>query len=335
MNNKKLAMAAVLAVAGLMGSSAMAAEWKHGMFPTDTLKPWQTGATLGYEYQYRDAEMGIVNSVGGIIRTYKKSEKTTINTLKMNTQLGLGYGLQLGVEFNAELAGSNEAQLSDGIVFSSTLSADKNKDFSGFYNPTFSLRWDLVKAFAEQPRDVAFVLEYGYKPKDWADSSISAGAILREHILDQPGEYGFDTHTVKAIGSANAGNSRHYLGYVGEFNGKYDGYANFWADSYPGGYEVGDTHSLVFGSEYAFTPSLSLGADFTYSMVRGRDGFVSGFEDADFGVKLAYKATEQLWIVPQVSLQRYGSRTYQEPMYLELTDSYYGVTTGVTLKAVF
>jgi len=335
MNNKKLAMAAVLAMVGLMGSSAMAAEWQHGMFPTDTLKPWQVGATLGYEYQYRDAEMDIVNTVGGGYRTYKKTEKTSMNTLMMNTQLGLGYGLQLGMEFNAELAGSNEAHLSDGISFDSTLTPNKNKDFSGFYNPTFSLRWDLVKAFADQPRDVAFVLEYGYKPKDWADSSIAANAILREHILDQPGEYGFDAHTIKAIGSAKVGSSRHYLGYVGEFNGKYDGYTNFWADGYPGGYEVGDTHSLVFGSEYAFSPSLSLGGDFTYSLIRGRDGFAGGFENADFNIKLAYKASNNLWIVPQVSLQRYGSRSYQEPMYLELSESYYGVTTGLSLKAVF
>ncbi|QOX80796.1 hypothetical protein FY034_17380 (plasmid) [Trichlorobacter lovleyi] len=319
-----------LLMSAACGASAFATETKWiGMFPTDTLDQWGLGASVAYEYKYQDTETALI-PISGVSATLK--ERNQFNSLRADIQAGLGYGLQVGADFGFEMAGRNKGSVTNGYTFVSTSTSEQSTSMCGFYNPTFSLRWDMVKALSEKPSAGALVLEYTYKPARWGSKHVSANYVNAAQLLDQHGEYGFDTHTAKAIGSLTFGASRAYLGYVGSFSGAYKGYFD---NTYPVGYPTGNIHSIVIGSERAFTPKFSMGADFKYSMVRARGGFGDGYGTFEGGLNASFKVAENLRLVPYFKSEVIGTRTYQDTGFIASTPTNYNIATGVALKAVF
>jgi hypothetical protein len=294
-------------VLSLFATTAIAGPNSQPICTADDLG--KTSLEIGYSYNF-------VNSNGQNEDGITDNRDTYQNNMFWELNVGIMKGLQ--AEYRQRLSESGHKS-----TWGTGWQTDQH--YTGFSNPEFGLRADIVKMMAGD-KPVSIVLAYAYTPAKMGSTNQRG---LDNWMYLQKGAYSFDTHTIDALFGWKTGAISSYLGYRLEKNGTANSRAIFTENFKPG-----DSHHLLFGMEAQTGKDLTVQADIDLRMVNDMTE-VGAFSDTMFNVTANYKLMKNIWLRPSVGFTRYGERNFCRSDSCLSIDEAYGFNGGMSVKVLF
>lgn len=294
---------AITALTGFMSvNPAAAAERSAAIFPTDVLNRLSGAVTAAYTFSSQDIDYTMTQL--GTTETLKR--EMTSNNLQWKAQLGLGYGLQVGLFQDIELAGRDKMSANGGSEVA---------NFSGGSNPAFEIAWNPMQVFSPK-NPLQALVSYTVKGK----------GLESKQIGDD-----FTQHSAKVFMSYNlaALKLRPYVGYEHTRNGeRYN-------------QDLGHINVIKAGVEYAAAKHLKLNLDYT-SYINAGFSFADPYTVNEFGVNAEYKVPMttvlDLYLVPSFSAAIMDDLKFKSDdpnVSSSRAGSSVGYSGGFAVKAVF
>lgn len=294
---------AITALAGLMSAqSVVAAEKSPAIFPTDVLNQFSGAITTTYTYTSHDMDYSRTRL--GVGETFKR--EMTSNNLQWKAQLGLGYGLQLGIYQDIELEGR------DKVIMNNDTNVYK---YTGGYNPTFAISWNPMQVLSPK-NPLQALVSYTVKGK----------GIESKQVRDD-----YTQHTARAVVSydLSALKLRPYIGYEHTQFGM--------SNNEP----IGHENVILAGAEYAATKHVKLNLEYA-AVFSGGQAYTDSYTTNNIGVNVEYKVplvtAFDLYLVPSFRASILDDLTFNVN---DPNISSYGTklsvayTGGFAVKAVF
>lgn len=300
-------MSKVLCTTGVLialsAPAAMAAEKNPAIFATDVLGAWSGAVSMRYEFSSADMDQKVFDGVTTDRYKYKLSEQVGA----LRADVGLGFGLQLGVQQRFML---------DGEVKNYYNGAYTGKDdYSGALNPEFELKWNPMQAFSPK-NPLQAVIGYRVKPTGMAKSEV------------------WDNYTENTVFAAASYdlkqyNLRPYLRYALTLNGHEEG-----------GIDLGNQNVVTLGAEYKIMDGLKTDLAYTYARNAAISEYDGGFSSNSISASVQYKIPGvpymDLYAVPYGQVSFNGSRDFEAPAgWSAKVESFTSYRVGAMIKAVF
>jgi hypothetical protein len=278
----------VLAAAAIFALADSAFAIDSYIFPTDVLPQSNFAVEAGYNFFHADRTD---NFPGGSFN-YDGIE----HSVNLNSQAGLGYGVQLGI--------SESAITSSRVTNTKYTTSPTTKfifDESGFENPTLSVKISPT-SMVNSTGPLAVAIQYAYTPGHWGSTHVTSGA---------------DSQAISVYGSLATGAFRNYIGWVGRFYGAPN-------------YRPGTVQTIALGTEYNYSKrlALTLDADLDYNSSSTFAGpyYVAG---GTFG--LQYAMAKNVFLNPYVGMH-YQEHNNSRGLTHEDT---FTQNAGVAIKVIF
>lgn len=305
MHRTRTTMISTTLALALLALPALAAETKSpATFATDILAPMSGAVTLSYSYSSDNPTTTITDGTD----THKRELDWQRSTMQAKAELGLGYGLQLGVAQSVEVGGKVTGSM-NGVI-------DIDQKMSGGYNPLFELKWNPMQLLMPK-HPLQVVASYRFKPKGIAAKSVyddytqHSGSVVASYALPELG-------------------LRPFIGYD---------FTTYGADEE--GFEQGHVNTGTIGSELTIMNGLTATASYSFARRSGATEYLGGYNVQTIHLDAQYKipgiSFVDAYVSPFGEVMLNGSRTIDlgSSAWKATTSSYTGYKVGGLVKLVF
>ena len=300
-------MSKVLCATGVLvalsAPAAMAAEKNPAIFATDVLGAGFSAVSMRYDFSSADMDKKV--SDGVTTDRYKYKIREQVGALRAD--VGLGFGLQLGVQQRFMLDGEEKGYYNGAYA--------GKFDYSGALNPEFELKWNPMQALSPK-NPLQAVIGYRVKPTGMAKSE----------VMDN-----YTENTVFAAASYDLKqyNLRPYLKYSLQLNGTEED-----------GGSLGNQNVMTLGAEYKIMDGLKADLAYTYARNAAIGEYDGGFSSNSISASVQYKIPGvpymDLYAVPYGQVSFNGSRDSEAPAgWTDKVESFTSYRVGGMIKAVF